>query len=277
MNDNLATQSLTDNPAVEISDLSHSFGDFKVLKKINFHINPGEMIGLIGANGAGKSTTLKLLTTLLKPQEGQVQIAGFSLANNPQAVRKNIGYVPQLVSADGGLTAFENLRLSARLYHIPKSQQLYRINEALKFIELEKSAHKLVKTFSGGMIRRLELAQALLHEPKILFLDEPTVGLDVSARQLIWKHLLNLKTQSKMAILITTHDMGEAEILCDKIAILHKGQIQAFDSINNLKAKMDIVDATLNDVFLYYSRGIIEEGGQYKDVLKTRSNAKRLG
>jgi ABC-2 type transport system ATP-binding protein len=191
-------------------------------------------------------------------------------------VRRHIGYVPQLLSADGSLTGYENLLLSARLYDVPKKEQKPRIDEALAFMGLESAARTLVKTYSGGMVRRLELAQATLHRPTILFLDEPTIGLDPIARRAVWERLRESREKFAMTMLITTHDMEEADALCDTLGIMHAGRIAALGSPAELKAELGPT-ATLDDVFVKAAGVTIDQGGRLRDTLNARRTATRLG
>lgn len=264
--------------AVEVAGLVHHYGNFVALKGIDLQIHQGQIFGLLGPNGAGKSTALKILTTLLTPTAGSAHVAGIDVIQSPLQVRAKIGYVPQMLSADGALTGYENLRLSARLYDIRGKDREQRITEALQFMGMSEAAAKLVKTYSGGMIRRLELAQAMLHRPSVLFLDEPTIGLDPVARRHVWDRLLELRRQYGITVLITTHDMEEADFLCDELAILHQGTVTAVGTPAALKQQVG-PDADLNDVFSHYSSGsaLQEEGGRYRDVRKTRTTARRLG
>ncbi|MCL4478406.1 MAG: ATP-binding cassette domain-containing protein [Deltaproteobacteria bacterium] len=264
------------SPAIETKGLTMRFKDFTAVDAVNLKIPRGEIFGLLGPNGAGKTTTIKMFTTLLKPTAGVAIVAGLDVSAFPSGVRKRIGYVPQMLSADGALTAYENLMLSAKLYGMKKPDRKGRIADAINFMGLNDFSHKLVKTYSGGMIRRLELAQAMLHKPEVLFLDEPTIGLDPVARRVVWERLIALKEEYGITILITTHDMEEADQLCDEIAIMHQGKIAATGSPASLKASVE-AGATLNDVFVYYSGGSIEEGGNYRDVRKTRRTASRMG
>ncbi len=262
--------------AIQTMRLCRSFGQLKAVDGIDFGVKRGQIFGLLGPNGAGKSTTIKMLTTLLDPTSGAAKVAGFDIVTQPAQVRRRIGYVPQMVSADGALTGRENLVLSAKLYRMPAPERAIRIGEALRFMELEDAAQELVKTYSGGMIRRLELAQAMLHRPIVLFLDEPTIGLDPVARRVVWDRLKDLKHDYGMTVLITTHDMEEADILCDELAILCQGKIAATGSPVDLKAAVSPT-ATLEDVFACFAGGQISEGGTYRDVRRTRSTATRLG
>ncbi len=262
--------------AIETFDLRRSFGEITAVDRLNLHVRQGAIFGLLGPNGAGKSTTIKMLTTLLAPSSGAATVAGHDIVNDPAAVRRSIGYVPQLVSADGALTAYENLHLSARLYGIPRAERSRRILEALEFMGLGDAAQRLVRTYSGGMIRRLEVAQAMLHRPAVLFLDEPTVGLDPVARRTVRDRLLELRRDFQMTVLISTHAMDEADELCDELAILHLGRVAAVGSPASLKAAV-APNATLQDVFVHFAGAAIQEEGNYRDVRQTRSTARRLG
>jgi ABC-2 type transport system ATP-binding protein len=236
----------------------------------------GEIFGLLGPNGAGKSTTIKMLTTLLGPTSGTASVGGYDIVRSPAQVRRKIGYVPQMLSADGALTGQENLMLSAKLYGMGRNERNHRVEEALQFMGLTDSGNKLVKAYSGGMIRRLEVAQAMLHRPAVLFLDEPTIGLDPTARHTVWDRLQELQREYKMTVLITTHDMDEADELCDRLAIMHWGKLAASGTPKELKAALG-PDATLDDVFAHYSGGSIQEGGSYGGARQARTTAKRLG
>lgn len=262
--------------AIEARLLTRRFGTFTAVDRVNLEVPYGGIFGLLGPNGAGKSTFIKMLTTLLKPSEGTARIAGFDIVTAPAEVRKRIGYVPQLLSADGTLTGFENLALSARLYGIPGAELKPRVEEALRYMGLTDSANRLVKKYSGGMIRRLELAQAMLHRPAVLFLDEPTIGLDPVACLSVWDRLQALNLEHGMTILMTTHVMDEVDELCDIVAILHQGKLAANGSPAELKAAVG-ENATMTDVFARFSGGNIEAGGSYSDARQTRMTAKRLG
>ena len=267
---------MTDGFAIVTSELTRRFGTLTAVDHIQLQVSYGEIFGLLGANGAGKSTLIKMLTTLLPPTSGTAEVGGFDIIQSPGNVRRRIGYVSQLVSADGALTGFENLRLSAKLYDIPKAEMVARIENALEFMGLVDSANKLVRTYSGGMIRRLELAQAMLHRPAILFLDEPTIGLDPVARRTVWDRLLDLRRDYGMTVLITTHDMEEAEELCGSLAILHRGQVSVVGKPAELRAGLG-TEATMDDVFAHYAGGSIQDSGTFREVAQTRRTAHRLG
>ena len=246
------------------------------MDRLDLSIDSGTIFGLLGANGAGKSTTIKMLTTLLPASSGSAEVAGFDVSRDPGRVRRMIGYVPQLVSADGALTGTENMSLSASLYDIPRRTRAARIKEALSFMGLADAAELLVRTYSGGMVRRLEIAQALMHQPVVLFLDEPTIGLDPIARRAVWERLLESRRQFETTILITTHDMEEADALCDVLAIMHKGRIAAQGSPAELKQRTGD-DATLDDVFVKFAGSAIADDGSFRDINQTRRTASRLG
>jgi len=262
--------------AVETCALTKRFESLVAVNELTFSFPRGSIFGLLGPNGAGKSTLIKMLTTLLPPSAGTAFVAGFDIVRSPQEVRRRIGYVSQMLSADGDLTGYENLLISAKLYGIPRSERARRIADALEFMDLSQAAGKLVKHYSGGMIRRLEIAQSMLHRPSVLFLDEPTVGLDPFAKQAVWKHIRDLQREFHATILMTTHDMLEADDLCETIAFMHQGKIAAIGSPTDLKAAMG-PQASLGDVFIHYTGAEISEGGDLRDVARTRRTSQRLG
>jgi len=262
--------------AVETKSLTRRFESLVAVNQLTFSFPRGSIFGLLGPNGAGKSTLIKMLTTLLPPSEGTALVAGFDIVREPREVRRRIGYVSQMLSADGDLTGYENLLISAKLYGIPRSERGARIAEALDFMDLTHASQKLVKQYSGGMIRRLEIAQSMLHRPSVLFLDEPTVGLDPFAKQAVWKHVRELRREFNATILMTTHDMQEADELCETIAFMHQGTIATIGTPAALKAALG-PEATLGDVFIHYTGSDISEGGDLRDVARTRRTSKRLG
>ncbi|BBJ28692.1 efflux ABC transporter, ATP-binding protein [Athalassotoga saccharophila] len=262
---------------VEIRSLVKSFKTLKAVDSISLNVENGEIFGLLGPNGAGKTTTVKILTTLLPPTSGEAFVGGFNVVHEASKVRRVIGYVPQALSADGTLTGYENLLIFAKLYDIPSNVRKQRIMDILDFMGLSEHANKLVRNYSGGMIRKLEVAQALLHNPKVLFLDEPTVGLDPVARQVVWDHVTKLKNEFGMTIFMTTHYMEEAEMLCDRVAIMNLGKIAAIGTVEELKNSIGKANATLDEVFVYYSGSTLDSGGSYRDSARTRKIAKRLG
>jgi ABC-2 type transport system ATP-binding protein len=235
----------------------------------------GTIFGLLGPNGAGKSTTIKMLTTLLPPTAGTGRVAGFDIVRQPVEVRRMIGYVPQMLSADGNLSAYENLLIFAKVYGIRVPQRRKRIMEVLAFMGLADSAGTLVNKFSGGMIRRLEIAQSMLHRPPVLFLDEPTVGLDPVARRNVWEHILRLRDEFGTTILLTTHYMEEADELCQEVAIMHQGKIVTVGAPAAIKAAAGV--ATLDDAFAHYTGSSIKDGGTFRDAARVRRVARRMG
>ncbi|HUL50085.1 MAG TPA: ATP-binding cassette domain-containing protein [Gemmatimonadales bacterium] len=269
---------MDDRAVIQTEQLTRTFGgsELPAVDHLDLSVPGGVIFGLLGPNGAGKSTTIKMLTTLLPPTSGRATVAGFDIVRQASQVRRRIGYVPQLLSADAGLTGRENLLLSARLYRVPADERSARLAQALGFMDLVDAADHLVRTYSGGMIRRLEIAQAMLHEPEVLFLDEPTIGLDPVARRAVWERLRELKRRSATTILLTTHDMEEADALCDTLAIMHQGIIAQAGAPAALKSALG-ADATLEDVFIAVVGGSIEEGGTYRDVRRARTTAHRLG
>ena len=262
--------------ALQTTELTKRFGDKLAVDRVSIAARPGEILGLIGPNGAGKSTLIKMLSTLLPPTSGRATIAGYDVAEQPAEVRRRIGYVPQLVSADGSLTGYENLLLSARLYGIPRAERKDRIQQALDVMGLSDPARQLVQRYSGGMIRRLEIAQSLLHRPEVLFLDEPTVGLDPVARQSVWQHVLHLKDVLRTTMLITTHYMEEADDLCDRIALINHGRISTVGTPAELKAKLG-PDATLDDVFADLAGAGLQSRDDYQSVRRARASARSHG
>ena len=262
-------------PILETQSLTKHFKTLTAVDRVNISIQPGEMFGLVGPNGAGKTTVIKMLTTLLTPTSGTASVAGNDIVRHPAQVRRIIGYVPQLVSADGSITAYENLLIFAKLFHIPRSERKDRIREALAFMGLAEVADKLVHDYSGGMIRRLEIAESMLHRPRVLFLDEPTVGLDPIARKAVWEHIKRLCADYGTSILLTTHYMEEADTLCNRVAIMHLGRIATVGTPAELKASVG-EGATLDDVFVHYSGYEVDSGGNYREVSRTRRMARRL-
>ncbi len=255
--------------------LTRRYGELTAVDSLTISLQPGEIFGLLGPNGAGKTTVIKMLTTLLPPTSGTAQIAGFDITRDPALVRSVIGYVPQLLSADGALTGEENLMVFARLYDIPRAERERRVREALGFMDLAAVSRRLVRTYSGGMVRRLEIAQSMLHRPRVLFLDEPTVGLDPMARHAVWERIGQLASEFGTTIFLTTHYMEEAEQMCGRIAFLHMGKVTADGSPAQLKASLG-GDVTLDEVFSHYTGGSLDEGGTYRDTARVRRTARRL-
>jgi len=220
---------------IEIESLTKNFGKVKAVDDISFNVEEGEIFGFLGPNGAGKSTTMMILTTLLKPTSGRCSVAGFDVVSQAKKVRENIGFVQQEIAVDEYLTGRENLILQGRLNHIPSNLIDERIDQVLDLIELVGIQNETVDTYSGGMRKRLDLAGGLLHRPKILFLDEPTVGLDIQTRRKIWDYIKKIHKEFNMTIFVSTHYMEEADKLCDRVGIIDYGKIQVIDSPQALK------------------------------------------
>lgn len=220
---------------IELRDVTKTFGNTRAVDGLSLTIGHGEVFGLLGKNGAGKTTTIKMLTMQLKPTAGEIFFDGRPLRGNEIFVKSLLGLVPQHLNFDQDLTVEENLELHARLHHLPKVERLARIDELLKFVELEKVRKSSVRELSGGMKRRLLIVRALIHRPKILLLDEPTVALDPQVRRKIWELITNLKAQG-ITIILTTHYIEEAEFLCGRVAILNRGRLVALDTTKNLCA-----------------------------------------
>lgn len=263
-------------PAIKTRGLCRSFGKLQAVDQVSMSVPPGEIFGLLGSNGAGKTTLVKMLTTLLPPTSGTAEVGGFDILRCPAQVRRRIGYVPQMLSADGMLTARENLVFAAKLHGIGGDARAPRVDEALAFMGLTEAADRLVKTYSGGMIRRLELALAMLHRPQVLFLDEPTIGLDPIARHSVWDRLREMRRSLGMTVLLTTHDMEEAEALCDSLAILHAGRVAVVGRPADLRAQLGPA-ATMDDVFAHHAGGSMQADGGFDTVSQTRRTARRLG
>ena len=221
--------------SIETKSLTKSFGDLVAVNDISFSVEKGEIFGFLGPNGAGKSTTMMIFTTLLKPTNGNALVGGFDVLKNPKQVRENIGFVQQETTVDEYLSGRENLLLQAKLNHIPKNEINQRIDEVLDLIELSDKQDEAVVTYSGGMRKRLDIAGGLLHHPRVLFLDEPTVGLDIQTRRKIWQYIKKIHTEFDMTIFLTTHYMEEADSLCDRIGIIDHGKIQVIDTPKNMK------------------------------------------
>ncbi len=223
--------------AVEIRSLFKSFGDVEAIRGIDLDVAEGEMFGFLGPNGAGKSTTIKILCTLAVPSSGSARVAGYDVSIDRDAVRRNIGLVFQEPTLDAYLTADQNLQFHAELYGVPRAGMRPRMDEVLELVGLLDRRKHLVSTFSGGMKRRLEIARGLLHSPRVLFLDEPTIGLDPQTRASIWQYVARLRRSEDITVFVTTHYMDEAEH-CDRIAIMNDGQIAVIDTPEALKSSI---------------------------------------
>jgi ABC-2 type transport system ATP-binding protein len=224
---------------IETHQLTKAFNSLKAVDKLDITVESGEIFGLLGPNGAGKTTTISMLCTILKPTSGTATVNGFDIVKEAMQVRKSIGIVFQDPSVDDRMTGRENLLMHANLYGVPTSEQNNRINNVLKLVELEERADDLTRTYSGGMRRRLELARGLIHYPKVLFLDEPTIGLDPQTRDHVWKYIRELKEAHDITVVLTTHYMDEADRLSDRIAIMDYGKIIALDTSSKLKETLE--------------------------------------
>jgi ABC-2 type transport system ATP-binding protein len=262
-------------PAIECAGLRYHFGDHVAVDGVDLAVRTGEMFGLLGPNGAGKTTTIRILTTLLPVVEGEARILGLDVSESPMQARRLVGYVPQQLSADGQLTGRENVAMFARLFDVPRRERADRVDEVLHVMNLDEAADRVASTFSGGMVRRLELAQALVNRPRVLILDEPTIGLDPVGRDTVWDRLRLLQAEG-ITVLITTHYMEEAEELCDRVSLMHRGRIRAMGTPTDLETRLG-PEATLEDVFRFYAGDSLEEGGELRDVRSTRRVARRLG
>jgi ABC-2 type transport system ATP-binding protein len=221
--------------AIEVDHLVKKFGDLVAVNDISFYVEDGEIFGLLGPNGAGKTTLIRMMTTLTPPTSGTARIAGYDIRTDPDGVRNVLGVIPQAFTSDPELTAAENMLIHAKLYGVPASQREKLISNLLDSVDLAKFKNALVRTFSGGMRRRLEIARGLVHSPKILFLDEPTTGLDPVSRSNVWEMIRGLRDNAKLTILLTTHYMDEADKLCERIAIVDHGKLVALNTPTELK------------------------------------------
>jgi ABC-2 type transport system ATP-binding protein len=256
--------------AIEVRDIVKTFGDFTAVAGITFDVKAGEIFGLLGPNGAGKSTLIRMMVTLLPPTSGTATINGFDVVKKADDVRRSIGVIPQAMTSDLELTAYENLLIFAKLYGVPRDKRTRLIAELLEAVELTQWADKPVKNLSGGMRRRVEIARGLVHEPRVFFLDEPTTGLDPVSRTAVWGMLQRIKSQRDLTVLVTTHYMDEADKLCDRIAIVDHGKLVALDSPQALKASIPgraPETVTLDDVFVHYT------GHDLRDALHEPSAA----
>ena len=266
-------------PALSVRGVRHRFGDHLALDGVDLTVDQGEVFGLLGPNGAGKTTTIRLANTLLPLQEGEIEVVGYDVRRSPMSVRRLLGYVPQQLSIEAALTGRENVSWFARLFDVPRSERKERVATALEIMGLGDAADRLAGTYSGGMIRRLELAQALVNRPSLLVLDEPTVGLDPVARDGVWQRVEEMRDAFGMTVLLTTHYMEEADALCDRVALMHLGKIRASGTPDELKRAIG-PDATLEDVFRRYTgETLVGDGtkGGLREIARTRRTAKRVG
>lgn len=261
---------------IEVKNLVKKFGDFTAVNDISFSVKKGEIFAFLGPNGAGKSTTIKMLTTILNPTSGDIQLNGHDAANDPDAVRRSFGIVFQDPSIDDELTAEENMEFHGVLYGVPRKIRKERIQQLLTFVELWDRKDNLVKEFSGGMKRRLEIARGLLHHPTVLFLDEPTLGLDPQTRNHMWSYLQNLNKTEGITVFFTTHYMEEAERIAQRIAIIDHGKIIASGTGDELKAQTK--KDSLEDAFLELTGKVIrDEDANATDRMRTQSKMWRGG
>jgi ABC-2 type transport system ATP-binding protein len=264
--------------AVRCVGLRHTFGDMVAVNGVDLNVVAGTTFGLLGPNGAGKTTTIRMITTLLPAAVGAIEVFGVDVAKRKLAVRRLIGYVPQQLSADGTLTGRENVMLFARLFDVPRARRKAAVDTALESVALTDDANRTAGTYSGGMIRRLELAQALVSAPRLLVLDEPTIGLDPIGRASVWERINEVRATTGMTVLVTTHYMDEADQQCDRIALMHRGQIRAQGTPAELKAMVG-ENATLDDVFRATTGDALaaESGERMRNVRSARRTAGRLG
>jgi ABC-2 type transport system ATP-binding protein len=258
--------------AVSLENVYKIYNQVPVVDNLSFDIAAGEMFGLLGPNGAGKSTTIRMLTTLTKPTQGNIQVCGYDVIRQPLQVKQCIGVVLQQISVDGDLTVWENMELHGRLHHIPNPQRQRLINQWLDYVELTTKRNDLVKTLSGGMKRRLQIARALLHQPQILFLDEPTVGLDPQTRRRLWEIIKDLNKQG-MTMLLTTHYMEEVEYLCDRIGIMDNGKLISLGTLQQLRSTHGegLVIKQVGDRWEYLFFPTLGEANNYLDTLQDKT------
>jgi ABC-2 type transport system ATP-binding protein len=242
---------------IQVKHLVKQFGQLKAVDDISFGVGQGEIFAFLGPNGAGKTTTIKMLTTLLRPTSGTLEVDGLDPAASPNEVRKRFGIVFQDPSLDGDLTAYENMEIHGVLYHVPRKLRLERIEQLLRLFELWERRDEQVKLFSGGMKRRLEIARGLLHTPKILFLDEPTLGLDPQTRNQLWTHVKHLNQTEGVTVFLTTHYMDEADRVAQRIAVIDHGKIVAEGSPQELKQQTG--RASLEEAFLALTGSTIQD------------------
>jgi ABC-2 type transport system ATP-binding protein len=269
------------NRAVVVEGLTKIYPRVKAVDEVSFTVDEGEIFGLLGPNGAGKTTTVRMLLTLIKPTSGRMSVFGIDGLTHPEKVRQMAGYVPQDVSVDGELTGYENILMYSKLYGVPGKERGRRIKDVLGYLDLQDRADDMVSTYSGGMMRRLEIAQTLVNRPRILFLDEPSIGLDPAAQRAIWELVNRLRDEFGATIFLTTHDMNEADTLCDRIGIMDKGRLVIIGQPSQLKATVGGDVLTINSKMpdcvnklkeLGYSIVSESSGGQF-DLLVSNGEA----
>ena len=267
-------------PAIDCQHLTYRYGKFTAVDDVTLQVRPGETMGLLGPNGAGKTTLVRMLTTLTPVQHGQLRIFELDSRHQTADIRSNIGYVPQQLSIEPALTGKQNVEWFARLYDVPSAQRAERVEQALAAMQLLDVANRLAGTYSGGMVRRLEVAQALVNRPSLLVLDEPTVGLDPIARDGVWRQVQSMQSQFGMTVLLTTHYMEEADALCDRMALMHRGELRAVGTPTKLKSTVS-PGATLEDVFRHYAASDLsqqtEASGAFREIRSSREVARRAG
>jgi ABC-2 type transport system ATP-binding protein len=256
--------------AIDCRHLSHRYGDLTAVDDLSLQVRAGETMGLLGPNGAGKTTVVRVLTTLSPVQRGEVRVFGLDSRRHTMDIRYNIGYVPQQLSIEPALTGRQNVQWFARLYDVPRTERADRVDGALGAMQLLDVADRLSSTYSGGMVRRLELAQALVNRPSLLILDEPTVGLDPIARDAVWAQVARMQTEFGMTVLLTTHYMEEADALCDRVALMHRGKLRTVGTPAELKRAVS-PDATLEDVFRHHAGSDLGEDTSRLGLRETRS------
>ena len=272
------TAETTPKPAIDCRHLTHRYGQFTAVDDLSLQVDCAETVGLLGPNGAGKTTVVRVLTTLTPVQHGEVYIFGLDAHRHTMDIRHNIGYVPQQLSIESALTGRQNVELFARLYDVPRRERAGRVAEALDAMQLLDVADALAGTYSGGMVRRLELAQALVNRPSLLLLDEPTVGLDPIARDGVWSQARKMQSAFGMTVLLTTHYMEEADALCDRVALMHHGRLRAVGPPTELKATVS-PDASLEDVFRHYAGsdlGSDSAQSSFREIRSSRRTARRV-
>jgi ABC-2 type transport system ATP-binding protein len=257
--------------AINCQNLTYRYAHFTAVDDLSLKVRPGETMGLLGPNGAGKTTLVRMLTTLTPVQHGELRIFGLDSRRQTTDIRSNIGYVPQQLSIEPALSGRQNVEWFARLYGVPRAERACRVEQALAAMELLDVADRMAGAYSGGMVRRLEVAQALVNRPSLLVLDEPTVGLDPIARDGVWTQVRNMQAQFGMTVLLTTHYMEEADALCDRVALMHRGALRAVGTPTDLKSTVS-ARATLEDVFRHYAASDLAESSESSDFREIRSS-----